>query len=81
MPQAGNLHRALMKKWFGDEINEQGPLQFLFSHGFLEVESGVLITPVPSHTLSADERACISFLINEWDFYYLPDPNRYALDY
>ena len=67
MPTASNESRSIMKKWFGDEIDESGPYNFLRSHGFTE-KGGLLIKPTPSYTVSEYELECIIFLCDEWDF-------------
>lgn len=67
MPQATGDFRALMNKWFGDPISEQGPMQHLFSRGFTEA-NGLWYKPTPSYTPSVYDVACLLFLRDEWDF-------------
>lgn len=67
MPTASDESRELMGKWFGDEIDMQGPYNFLRSHGYGD-HAGILVKPTPSHTVSEDEYKCICFLFDEWDF-------------
>lgn len=69
MPQADDDTRALMKKWFGDEVDTEGPLNFLLSHGWTDYK-GLLVPPVESHTPSIPELHCAWFLCDEWDFAY-----------
>ena len=45
MPQASDELRALMKRWFGDPVDEQGAMKLLLSHGFTE-ERGMWRKPV-----------------------------------
>ena len=71
MPTASDWQRALMEKWFGDPIDDSGPLDLLFSHGFVD-DRGILRPPVPSHTVNIVEWECIAFLINEWDYGFEP---------
>lgn len=73
MPQASDEKRDLMDLWFGDRIDEQGPYQLLMSRGYTEEKNGLLRKPTPSHTIHMIEWECISFLIDEWNFYLLPD--------
>jgi hypothetical protein len=72
MPSAPDDLRDLMEKWFGDSIDMEGPLHFLRSHGFTEMANGMLRPPTPAHNCSVDEWNCIGFLVQEWDFGYLP---------
>lgn len=76
MPQASDELRALMKRWFGDPIDEQGPMKLLLSHGFTE-ENGMWRLPVPSHTISDIEWYCLKFLHDEWDFGIVKDEFSY----
>lgn len=69
MPSASDELRDIMQRWFGDEVDCRGPIKFLASHGFKELR-GIIIPPVPSHTLSEEECICIKFLVDEWDFGY-----------
>lgn len=68
MPQATDEQRALMQKWFGDEIDETGPIKFLESHGYTLLANWLWEKPVSSHSISDAEYECLSFLVNEWDF-------------
>lgn len=68
MPQASDEDRAQMKKWFGDEVSDQGPMAFLASHGFKLGRDWQWTLPVPHHTVSCFEWECIKFLVYEWDF-------------
>jgi hypothetical protein len=70
MPQATNELRALMGRWFGDEIDDRGPTEFLLSHGFEETKAGLWRPPVPYHNVSREELACLRFLVEEWDHDY-----------
>jgi hypothetical protein len=69
MPQATHAQRALMGKWFGDEVDDGGPHAFLLSRGYTEA-GGCIRPPTPSHQISREECECIAFLINEWDYAY-----------
>lgn len=68
MPQSSDEMRALMHKWFGNEIDEAGPIKFLVSHGYVLCHDYHWELPVPAHRISREEWACIKFLIEEWDF-------------
>lgn len=74
MPQASDEMRALMLKWFGDEISEAGPIKFLESRGYVLRKDWQWQLPTPAHTVSREEFACVQFLIEEWDFGALVDP-------
>lgn len=76
MPQASDLQRALMAKWFphyeDGTPNEGGiadgpPARFLLSHGFVE-KCGMWYPPTPTYNISPDELACLEFLCDEWDY-------------
>ena len=67
VPQASDEDREQMRRWFG-EIDEQGPIRFLESRGYVLRKDWRWEKPVPSHTLSVEELACIHFLADEWDF-------------
>ncbi len=66
MPQASDEQRELMKRWFGDPIDDRGPHQFLLAHGYT-IHKGFWRKPTPSHTISHAEGECIDFLCDEWD--------------
>jgi hypothetical protein len=57
-----------MERWFGDPVDEGGPIRFLEAHGYTLLENWCWRKPVPSHTVSGEEVECIMFLIHEWDF-------------
>lgn len=76
MPQALDSQRDLMLKWFGDSIDEQGPMRFLLSRGYTFPRGGMIIKPTLSHTVSYEEGECVDFLCDEWDFGF--DPNKPA---
>lgn len=69
MPQATNEQRALMQKWFGDPIDDYGPMKFLYAHGYND-QAGMWYKPTPSHTVSMFEWECLNFLCDEWDYGY-----------
>lgn len=66
MPQTSDCMRALMLKWFGNEID--GPVLFLESHGYVLRSDWRWDKPCSSHSISYEEFQCIRFLIEEWDF-------------
>lgn len=74
MPQASDADRAQMQKWFGSEgdewsgIDYHGPQTFLESHGWKLTRDWQWTPPVPSHSVSCYELACILFLVHEWDY-------------
>lgn len=69
MPQTTDELRALMGRWFGDEVDTKGPWRFLESHGFTE-DRGIISPPTPSHNVSREELACLRFFAEEWDYDY-----------
>lgn len=68
MPSASPEQRALMKDWFGDEIDEQGPIYALKLRGYTLGKDFVWDPPTKSHTVSRVEYELILFLMDEWDF-------------
>lgn len=69
MPQASDEMRDLMKQYFGNGIDDRGPTEFLFSHGYLE-KAGYWTKPTPSHSVTDYEWDCLNFLCEEWDYAY-----------
>lgn len=68
MPQASEELRGKIGRWFGSRIDEQGPMTFLESHGFVLTKSWEWQLPTPYHQVSCYEWMCILFLSHEWDF-------------
>jgi hypothetical protein len=68
MPTSSDRQRALMKKWFGDDIAEDGPMSLLESHGYVLTIDWSWELPTPGHYISDIEMECLHFLIDEWDF-------------
>ncbi len=56
-----------MERWFGD-CGCEGPSAFLQSHGFVLSNDWSWTKPTPAHRLSAEEKACVFFLMDEWDY-------------
>lgn len=73
MPQATDEQRALMEKWFGDPISDEGPWKFLMARGWGDV-AGLITPPVSFHHPSIYELACIDFLCCEWDYGFMGLP-------
>lgn len=48
--------------------DDKGPLDFLASRGFKEVENGILVAPYEEGSVSLTEWDAINYLITEWDF-------------
>lgn len=78
MTQATDEDRALMGKWFGDEIDDAGPTRFLDARGWT-FPGGMCTPPVSSYHPSQYELACVGFLCDEWDYAYegMPDLIEY----
>lgn len=72
MPQASDEQQALMERWFGDPIDDHGPIRFLYSRGytFHYGQTGHWRKPARFHTISFEEQACADFLVDEWDHTY-----------
>ena len=66
MPQASHELREAIGQHFGN-VSMDGPVGFLFGHWF-KLFNWHWIKPMPSHTVSTMEAACISFLCTEFDF-------------
>lgn len=76
MPQASSEDRDRMLRWFGT-IDVYPIEEFLRSRGYVLVpREWYWKKPTPSHTVSEEERHCIVFLVDEWDYDgYEPGPN------
>lgn len=68
MPQASDELRMTMFRYFGDEIDDNGPLIFLESRGYILRKGWLWEKPVSAHTINDEEYNCLQFLIEEWDF-------------
>jgi len=71
VPQTTDELRALMGEWFGDEISDAGPTDFLLARGWAECGVGYWHPPVSHHNVSREELACLRFLVEEWDHDYV----------
>jgi hypothetical protein len=67
MPTASDEQREMMRKWFGDPVDDSGPYIFLRRHGYTD-HAGMWRKPTPAHTISDAEWQCIVFLCDEWDY-------------
>jgi hypothetical protein len=75
MPQASTEDQERMIKWFGS-IDDAPVIQFLKSRGYVLRPGWYWTKPTPSHNVSIEERHCMRFLIDEWDFDgYEPGPD------
>lgn len=69
MPTSSDEMRHLMSCWFGGNgIADGPPIAFLESRGYKLTPGWTWQPPVPHHTVSQEEKKCIIFLIEEWDF-------------
>lgn len=68
MPTAPDEQRAIIRRWFGDDIDSHGPEQFLRSHGYVLRRDWTWELPTPAHTPSCYEMECMLFLYFEWDY-------------
>lgn len=71
MPQASDEQRELMRRWFGDPIDDGPPYRFLMARGYAD-RRGMLVKPTSAHTVSTEEWECICFLCDEWDYGFDP---------
>lgn len=70
MPSATDELRNKMNTYFGDSIDEQGPMKFLRDNGWKLDRNWVYHTPTFSYEANEKEIDCITFLAQEWDFAY-----------
>lgn len=71
MPQATDELRNEMERLFGDPVDDQGPIAFLQKAGFSLTGQYEWRPPEGvKHwsELTDDQRLCIDFLCDEWDF-------------
>lgn len=68
MPQATDEQRAKMKEYFGDSIDDRGPMTYLLGRGF-EEERGMWTNPKMIEVTDKDFD-CLNFLVDEWDYCY-----------
>jgi len=70
MPQSSDELRAKMLTWFGDDIDETGPMNFLEDNGFRFGQDWVARKPgvMLWSELTPKEQDCVIFLMEEWDF-------------
>lgn len=68
MPSASDELRGQMETWFGDAIDDHGPMSFLEDQGYVLTHEWQWRKPSPGHVPTAKEIACITFLRDEWDF-------------
>lgn len=67
MPTASDEQRSLMDKWFGDPVDDGGPMRFLIARGWTE-RAGLWRKPTSAYTPSEYEFECLQFLCDEWDY-------------
>lgn len=68
MPQSSDDMHDLMNYYFGDPIDDKGPMRFLEERGYGLTPQWLWKLPKPDHFITLKERLCIQFLIEEWDF-------------
>lgn len=88
MPQASDLQRALMAKWFpkctngfdnDSGIDDGVAIAFLLARGWTET-SGLWHKPTLSYQPSVYEVECLTFLRDEWDHDWA-EPLFYTLEH
>lgn len=72
MPQASDELRAKMNDYFGDPIDDSGPINYLLKRGFIFTQQGIILPPTPYKEWCDWEADCIDFLADEWDYGYEP---------
>lgn len=70
MPQAPNELRVLMKEYFGDEVDDAGPIAYLKVNGWEQADTGLWNSSKPLSQVSQKEWECFIFLMQEWDHAY-----------
>lgn len=73
MPQATNELRARMLEQFGDAVDDRGPRVYLKERGYT-AKRFLIRKPSSLHVITREERECINFLCDEWDWAYDPIP-------
>jgi hypothetical protein len=71
MPQASDELRAEMQRLFNDPVDDGAPLRFLKAAGYTLTRQFFWLPKegVTSYEdMTEDERLCLKFLIDEWDF-------------
>lgn len=72
MPQATDELREKMRGYYGDPIDDGGPIRFLLKAGYSINRGGVIIPPHPYYECTPQEGDSIDFLCDEWDYGYDP---------
>lgn len=83
MPSTSDGLRALIVRWFPNPespylANELMVEEFLGTKGYRFLPDGRWLLPTPAHQMSFDERLCLRYLVEEWD--YAPAPDNFILD-
>lgn len=77
MPQASDELRQTMFFYFGDEIDDGGPAQFLYDQGFVLSRTWEWFKKGATYeNLTDKEYHCILFLVHEWDYGGLKEDGR-----
>lgn len=68
MPSASNELRDLMMRWFDGALGCEEPSAFLQSRGYTLNDDWIWTKPTGAHRISEEEKMCLFFLIDEWDY-------------
>lgn len=68
MPQCNDSLAAIISSWFGPFDNDTSAMKFLQARGYKFTQGGMIVKPVPAHTVSFYERQCLNYLADEWDY-------------
>lgn len=70
MPQSSDDMHELMNYYFGDPIEDSGPIKFLEERGYKLTLKWTWQSPKrdQAHWITLKEELCIRFLQEEWDF-------------
>lgn len=68
MPQSSDDMHELMNYYFGDPVEDEGPIKFLEDRGYKLTQKWTWVPPEKEHHVTLKEHLCIQFLIEEWDF-------------
>lgn len=70
MPQTSDEIRNKMKEYFGDPVDDKGPMAYLEVQGFKLSRGGIYTKPNSEHKLTEKEWECLTFMCEEWDYGY-----------
>lgn len=65
-----------MQEYFGDAIDDSGPMNFLVEADYTE-RAGMIYMPSDGYSMTEKEGDCLDFMCDEWDYAFTRgvDPN------